>query len=97
MGTWWLSRRPLGKENGDCKLIYTFVIYLLIPCKHLGRIKTYTFLKIILLYIVATMTNDTIRMWWVPSSSSDEVEEHSMAPEDPRAAVVGLPPLKHKK
>ena len=39
-----------------------FVIYsLLIPCKDLGRMKTYTFLKIILLYIVATMTNDIIR------------------------------------
>ena len=59
--TLWSPRRPLGKENGDSKLIHAFVIYLLIPCKHLGRMKTYTFLKIILLYIVATMTNDTIR------------------------------------
>ena len=52
----------MSEENGDSKLIYALLFILLIPCKDLGRMKTYTFLKIILLYIVTTMTEDTMNI-----------------------------------
>ena len=59
LGTWWLPKRPPVGANGNSKLIYALLFILLIPCKDLGRMKNYTFLKIILLYIVATMTSDS--------------------------------------
>ena len=53
------SMMPSGhKENGDSKLIYGLLFILLIPHKYLGRMKTCKFIKITLLYIVATMTKD---------------------------------------
>ena len=57
LGTQWLPKRPLGRANGNSKLINALIFILLIPDKDLGRIKTYTYLKIILLYILATMTS----------------------------------------
>ena len=58
LGTQWLPKRPLDGANGNSKLIYALLFILLIPHRDLGRIRTYTFLKIILLYIVETMTSD---------------------------------------
>ena len=61
LGAQWLQKRPLGGANGNSKLIYALLFILLIPHKYLGRIKTHTFLKILLLYIVATMTSNSTR------------------------------------
>ena len=60
LGTQWSPKWLPGGANGNSKLIYALLFILLITCKELGKIKTYTFLKTILLYIVATMTEGII-------------------------------------
>ena len=54
---WW-PKSPPGKESGNSKLVnflYPFLTY----WKEFRRMKTYMFLKIILLYFVVVMTDNT--------------------------------------
>ena len=58
-GTWWSPKRPLGKANGDSKLIYALSFFY--SSQGPWENKNLYFPKEILLYIVVTMTRNTIR------------------------------------